>query len=383
MRQANDADYDAWCDVYLPDIYDTGMFDAEDIHEDILEAIVELIQDTVLEPLLDSTTEEERDAISEQLIDTAVDWLKAQHTAFIESLIAIPPHTLLKREQVAQHSADWYSQRRNRLTASEFAHILDGRRGSLLRSKIEPTVESDCPIQAPIAIAQPDGEMNATSWGHRFEPIVRQIYEIELAGLHTVADNVGRFTHETIPWLSASPDGIVVDGSLAGRLLEIKAPKTRIPGVFVPFEYYVQMQIQMEVCNLPAVDFVEAQFCQRPVSAITESDFAAIHAAKYKGRIRIYGFTDDPQTWKCYRSEPVEDLDDAQLGLADNEALPLLEDSIWWLIGWSPRTVLRNQSWWQQVGWPAAQQFWAEVESQRIDNIITHEGPTWLGVEKL
>jgi len=204
--------------------------------------------------------------------------------------------------------------------------------------------------------------MNATTWGHRFESVVRDIYEQELAGPGSVNDTLGRFTHQRIPWLSASPDGIVTKGPLAGRLLEIKAPKTRQPGDFVPPEYYIQMQIQMEVCDIDVVDFVEAQFTQRPVEALTVADKKAIAKSAWKGRIEVRGTQENPDTWKYVYSKAVEDLDDAVLPSDD---MPLLEDTVWWLTGWFPRTVLRNKTWWRTMGWPNAELFWAEALSLR------------------
>jgi hypothetical protein len=227
--------------------------------------------------------------------------------------------------------------------------------------------------------------MVATSWGHRFEPVVRDIFELEIAGVGTVCDTLGRFTHGDVPWLSASPDGVVLSGSLAGRLVEIKSPKTRVPGTFVPDEYYVQMQIQMEVCDCPAVEFIEAQFAQRPAG---EEPADIVEAARWKGRIEVYGNFDDSTTW-CYRySRPVEDLEDITedgWSRPEPKGLPLLEASVWWLTGWFPRTVLRNREWWTDVGWPAAELFWTQVVSGReswqapTTDKIEHVGG-WLGL---
>ena len=161
------------------------------------------------------------------------------------------------------------------------------------------------------------------------------------------------------------------------------------------------MQVQMEVCDVDAVDFVEAQFAQLPVihlpsvdnpvpAALTDVDNAAIEFARWKGRIRVFGHFEDQSTW-CYRySAPVEDLEDAVVPDGP-DGLPLLEESVWWLTGWYPRTVLRNRRWWEETGWPAAQLFWAEVQSLRelesttaastsIDdeNVITYVGG-WAG----
>ena len=378
------SDFSEWCDEHLPDIYNVGMFDSEEISEQVWETVASHADVTVLNFIDDLSDQNE---VSESLMDTARDWFRAYHDVMIEAIPTIEPTSLIARPQTSQHTADWYSERRNRLTASEFSLILTGSRGRLLNQKVEPAIVSadQRPHQIPVAVSQQeDGDMIATSWGHRFEPIVRKIYELELAGVNTVCDTLGRFQHKKIPWLSASPDGVVLSGALAGRLVEIKSPKTRQPDDYVPEDYYVQMQIQMEVCDIDAVDFIEAQFNQVRTHRISEHRDIANRCA-WKGRIQVFGILNDSATWVYRYSEPAEDIEDIVMpqGPAD---LPLLEDSTWWLTGWFPRTVLRNRDWWENIGWPSAQIFWAEVESLRnynatkslsesfedTDTVITH-----------
>lgn len=359
----NEADIEIWCDETLPDLYEEGMFDNEDISDDVWAGVA-----AALEPLAEELSEGEKEAIH----DAAADWFRAYRDLVIEAIEPVPPAAitaLTSKPQTAQHTADWYAQRRNRLTASEFAHILDGRRGSLLRSKLA-TDTQDRPLSQPIGIAQADGEMNATIWGHRFEPVTRRIFELEISGPGTVCDTLGRFTHAKIPWLSASPDGLITKGSLAGRLVEIKSPKTRQPGTFVPLEYWIQMQIQMEVCDLDTVEFVEAQFAQRPLATFNDSpaDQAACKEARWKGRLEVRGSLEDSSTWRYRYTAPVEDLEDAAFDDYDEayQGTDLLESSVWWLTGFYPRTVSRSAAWWASTGWPNAELFWAEVESLRL-----------------
>lgn len=373
----NQDDIDIWCDTHLPDIYDNGMFDSEEIHDDVWDAVTNILEETVLAFIED---EDERDATRDRIMDTATDWFLGHHEVILQT--ALPPldadaiAAIQSRPQVAQHSDAWHD-RRNKLSASEFAQILDGRRTALLRQKLAPEpVERPGAGRTPVAIAQPDGEMNATLWGHRFETITRRIYELEIAGVGTVCDSLGSFRHASVPWLSASPDGLVVAGPLAGRLVEIKSPKTRVPGDFVPEEYYIQMQLQMEVLNLEAVEFVEARFCQRPVASLSPEDHAAIAAAAWKGRIAVFGHIESPDTWMYQYSDPVEDLEDAAVTMPPPPAdLPCVEESVWWLTSFHPRTVLRNRTWWDTVGWPAAQTFWAELESLRSAGLMPEGSP--------
>jgi hypothetical protein len=381
-------EYSPWCDTYLPDLFDPGLFDDEETTEETMDAAQQLFQETVLDLLDDeATTVDEREAMTDDALTATTAWFKDQKATLIAALEPLPEPLLqqiITREQVAQHSTDWYAQRRNRLTASEFSQILDGRRGALLRQKVAPASEAADSFGSTVALAQEDGEMTPFSWGHRFEPIVRAIYELEISGVATVCDTLGRFTHRSIPYLSASPDGIVTKGSLRGRLLEIKAPKSRQPGAFVPYEYYVQMQIQMEVADLEAVDFIEAKFKQRHATALTEEEAVEIHHAAWKGRIFVIFNGSNGSLRYVYRG-PVEDLEDVM-----SEKAPILEknediveDSVWWLVALFPRTVLRNPIWWSTVGQPAAETFWTEVEAKRAARVDTIElvpdSPKWMG----
>jgi hypothetical protein len=66
-----------------------------------------------------------------------------------------------------------------------------------------------------------------------------------------------------VPRVAASPDGLIVeaaDPKLVGTLVEIKCPPTRIINDKIPFDYWCQMQLQMEVCDRPSCEFVEVKF---------------------------------------------------------------------------------------------------------------------------
>ena len=360
----------AWCDEFLPAVYNPGLFDDEETTDEVWETVDTLIQESHIE---DNDTKD-------RLLDCVGDWFRAQRDLEIEGLESISADqikTLLQTPQTAQHSADWYAQRRNRLTASEFYLILSGSRERLLKTKVgEP--QGDRPSMSPVALAQSDGEMVATSWGHRFEPVVRDIYEQKTGS--TVFDRLGRFTHRDYSWLSASPDGIVTQGDRSGRLIEIKAPKNRQPGTYIPPEYYVQMQIQMEVCDLEAVDFIEAQFAQTVIySAVHEMNHETVfEEGAWTGQINVYGVLQDPTSWSYAYSRPVTSRADIEMPSPPD--LPLLESSIWTLKAWFPRTVLRNRTWWDTIGCPEAQTFWAEVLSRRDlpQETVEHVGG-WLG----
>ena len=63
----------------------------------------------------------------------------------------------------------------------------------------------------------------------------------------------GCMRHPLFNFLGASPDGI----DEMGEMLEIKMPYSRIPHEIPKKDYYFQMQLQMEVCNLDVCNFLE------------------------------------------------------------------------------------------------------------------------------
>ena len=87
----------------------------------------------------------------------------------------------------------------------------------------------------------------------------------------------GMVPHPKINHLGASPDGIVspykLDGehltNYVGRMLEIKCPLSRkikktgeIKGVICPIYYWVQVQLQLECCDLDECDFWQCEIIE-------------------------------------------------------------------------------------------------------------------------
>jgi len=160
---------------------------------------------------------------------------------------------LLTVDQMPQRTTDWYSQKRNMLTASEISNLWKGPRAriNLIASKAMPPQEIGAKRLAVLR-----SETNPMDWGVRYEPVVKMILEREGAQIQ----ELGRIQHRTIPGLAASPDGLYTAGPLSGSLVEIKCPISRVIAAEIPFEYWCQMQIQMEVCGIDTCEYVEAKF---------------------------------------------------------------------------------------------------------------------------
>lgn len=91
-----------------------------------------------------------------------------------------------------------------------------------------------------------------TKHGVKYEAVITSIYERKEG---TKVIEFGIMPHPTIDWIGASPDGITV----SGRMVEIKAPtREKLTDEFI-CQYWMQMQIQMQVCGLTECHFVEAR----------------------------------------------------------------------------------------------------------------------------
>ena len=151
-----------------------------------------------------------------------------------------------------QRSTEWYEYRYNRLTASDIWKALDSEayRNNLILSKC-------LPLQTK-KFERVNTE-SAFHKGHRYEPLSIMIYEERH---NTIVGEYGCIPHKSIDFLAASPDGINIkkNNPRYGRLLEIKNPKSRKLTGIPKKDYWVQMQLQMEVMDLNECDFYETCF---------------------------------------------------------------------------------------------------------------------------
>ena len=142
-----------------------------------------------------------------------------------------------------QRTSGWYKMRETRLTASDLAAALG-----------ESAYQTPFEVLKKKCGAGDEFKGNAaTEWGVKYESVATKIYEFRKA---TSVVEFGLLPHQSIPYLGASPDGITPDGVM----LEIKCPPRReIDGV-VPRHYWIQMQLQLEVCDLNVCDYEECRF---------------------------------------------------------------------------------------------------------------------------
>jgi hypothetical protein len=293
---------------------------------------------TILQSLLDSYIELAKLA-EEKRNKTTILWSLEKRKNNIE--------TLLNRPQLEQRTEGWYLDALGLLSASQFSIILKPTRarGHLVLQKAS-TVPIDTSGRKTVVRTD---ELTAFTWGIRFEPVVKQLYE-HLT--NTKVAEMGRLKHAVDPRIAASPDGLVVEGPdyRLGRFVEFKAPVTRTIVDKIPEEYMAQMQIQMEVTQCPAVEYIEMKFSQSPTLLEKEGWMGVLVVIEEEDTLRYeYGpFAKNDSsklsTWKPTTLKPES--------IIRERAYWFLEDSHW-------KTVHRNSFWWTEVGFTGYQQFWA------------------------
>ena len=155
---------------------------------------------------------------------------------------------LKKLKLPEQRSEEWYALRKKILTASSIASALDKcyftSRDELLLGKIEEQPFEPNPI---------------TEWGVKYEDVAIMFYE-ELYNIKVL--DFGLVPHPVFDIFGASPDGICDDignDDYIARMVEIKCPPKRKFTKTVPEHYWMQIQGQLEVCDLDECDFFQVK----------------------------------------------------------------------------------------------------------------------------
>lgn len=172
-------------------------------------------------------------------------------------IIAAQIKYLQDKPQPAQRTKEWYTFRHNLITASNAYKAFENEsaKNQLIFEKCKPLITSE-----EIARQGPTNINTTLHWGQKYEPLSVMLYEYNY---NTKVGDFGCIQHETYGFLGASPDGINIDPltDRYGRMLEIKNIVNR--EIDLPKkEYWIQMQLQMEVCNLNECDFLETQFLE-------------------------------------------------------------------------------------------------------------------------
>ncbi len=265
--------------------------------------------------------------------------------------------------QPEQRTEEWYRFRYNLITASNAykAFGSEAKKNELICEKCKEFTYSD---SRSVNLETP------MHWGVKYEPLSVMYYE---HNYKTKVEDYGCIQHHQYKFLGASPDGINVDSSsnLYGRMLEIKNPKSRKITGIPKDDYWVQMQLQMEVCNLNYCDFLETKFIEYESREefIKDGSFNLTSDNKLKGI--IIQFIKNNEVKYCYK--PI-DLNEDEFRVWETKQMDKENDGYLWLqnIYWkleevSCVLVLRNKLWFSKCI-KYIEDLWKIVEEERISN---------------
>lgn len=275
---------------------------------------------------------------------------------------------LKSKPQPDQRTQEWYLRRYNMITASNAWKILDSQ------SNINSIIYEKC---VPLDTSKNEllNTSTAFHWGHKYEPLSVMYYEDVYK---TKVEDYGCIGHDKYFFLGASPDGINVDSSSYryGRMLEIKNPVNRILDGNPKKEYWIQMQLQMEVCNLNECDFLETIFKEYEDREEFDNDgsFTFTEEGKLKGIIMY--FIEDGNYHYEYAPLHInkEDFEIWENDMMEKNKSKLWLQNIYWrLQEVSCVLVLRNKFWFKNII-EKIENVWKTIEYER-EHGYEHRAP--------
>ena len=264
--------------------------------------------------------------------------------------------------QLEQRSIEWFKFRRCGLSASDIWKAVDSQsmQNSLIYSKCKPM---------NMKLSKSTNINTAFHNGHLFEPLSIMHYEYDF---NTTVGEFGCMAHKKYPYLLASPDGInIKEGNdRYGRMVEVKNPTTRELTGIPKKEYWIQMQLQMEVWDFEECDFLETVFKQyETYEEFLDDGDSFTRTSNNKRKGIIIRFYDGEQP--IYKYPPVdltkEEFDkwyDKTLDETNN--LEFVCKIYWYLHDYSCVLVPRNKKWFNHVQ-PKLKSIWDTIEKERVE----------------
>ena len=351
---------------YLKDnvrIYENYHFD-EIVFNDIYKIIINTYGDDIIDSFNIST-----DIIIQECIDLYF-LINDKPRSFKHTLILKEPDIdyvksifkkVEKKEQPDQRTNEWYEFRYNLLTASSIWKALDSTAmiNSLIYDKCKPI---NILSKSTVNINSPFHQ------GHKYEPLSIMMYEY----MHnTKIGEFGCIKHDTISFLGASPDGINIDenSKLYGRLLEIKNPVSdRLLNGNPKKEYWIQMQLQMEVWCLDECDFLETRFKTYEDEEKFNDDgtFKKTKDNKFKGIILQFHDGNEPvYKYPPFQISRKEFEKWSENCIEENSGITWIGYTYWYLDEYSCALVLRNKKWFEKI-YPLLEDVWNTIVKERV-----------------
>jgi putative phage-type endonuclease len=282
---------------------------------------------------------------------------------------------LSSKPQPVQRTEAWYTFRNNLITASNAYKAFENQstQNQLIYEKCKSVSATETNSSTNNAFVNIDSSLH---WGQKYEPISVLLYEEEY---NVIVGEFGCIQHDKYSFLGASPDGIIIDtdSKRFGRMLEIKNIVNREIDGIPKKEYWIQMQLQMETCDLNECDFLETKFVEYEnekaflEDAVTEEPFSFLETREgdKKGIILYFSSSDgrpfyiykpltmDHQEFEGWFQEQLEKYADTHCWI---------KNIYWKLEEYSCVLVLRNKQWFRDN----------IIELANIWNIILKERET-------
>jgi putative phage-type endonuclease len=281
--------------------------------------------------------------------------------------------------QPAQRTSEWYHFRHNLITASNAYKAFESQ-----ATKNQLIYEKCQPIKVISTTEQQMVNVNTTfHWGQKYEPLSVMMYEHLY---NTQIEDFGCIQHQTHKFLGASPDGINVDSNnkqLYGRMLEIKNIVNREITGIPKKEYWIQTQLQMEVCDLDECDFLETKFVEYENSILYYDDSQDLNSClsrkgEQKGII-MYFSTKDGKPHYVYKplslinEELITQWEEETLFKNESLGMTWIKNCYWKLEKLSCVLITRNKKWFQDnIGGIA--DVWSTIERERVSG-YEHRAP--------
>jgi putative phage-type endonuclease len=271
--------------------------------------------------------------------------------------------------QPEQKTEEWYSHRHGLITASSVWKAFGSQsvQNQLIYEKcmpFDPTKYSRVNTESPL------------HWGQKYEVLSKQLYE-EINGTKVQEFGCIRHPNPNYYFIGASPDGINVCplSPLYGRLVEIKNVVSREINGIPKEDYWIQMQIQMEVCNLPECDFEETKFTEyEDEDAFNADSDETNDSSKWnynlngKRRGVIVYFAKDEKPF--YQYAPLNITTKAEFDAWFEETvntydnLTWIKNIYWRLEVYSCVLVLRNKEWFKNAV-VKIEELWKIIETEK------------------
>ena len=278
---------------------------------------------------------------------------------------------LKSKPQPSQRTKEWYEFRHNLITASNAYKAFESQlvKNQLIFEKCKPLIKDE-----DIEKQQFVNTNSTLHWGQKYEPISVMIYEDMFK---TKVGDFGCIKHDKYKFLGASPDGINIDPNNLryGRMLEIKNIVNREIDGIPKKEYWIQMQLQMEVCDLDECDFLETKFVEYTDYQSYREDTEEEDDYDFEKRKGVIIYFQKPDGKPFYVYKPLDIISEDAIANWESDQLDKYESEeygytfikyIYWKLQiLSCVLVERNQLWFERnIG--DLEELWKTIENERI-----------------